>query len=104
MTPPLHVDHDLSHPETRTCTAGRRHRGAGNTHTATDSHAVLTNLTSFDNAGYLDSRPLLTLDLRHQRLRPAHAQMHAFRNDRSARLILGRRTGRKHVPLRASGD
>src|SRR6185503_10026440 len=101
--PALDVDEVLASARAgRPHGAARPRRCARNAHAAAEVDA-LSGLALLHEPGDLDLRSLVRFDLRDQLLRPAHAQVHSFRNG-GTRRILGAGAGSENHALRASGD
>src|SRR5262249_61866419 len=96
LSPALDVDEDL--------TAARRESTVSDAPPAADPDAIGAVLVLLHDAGQLDHRALVQLDLVDQFLRTVHAQVHAFGDVVVAAGFVPRpRADREDVALRAAG-
>src|SRR5713101_4639682 len=78
--PALDVDEDLTDDGVARQAAARGRRTWRNPYAAADADTVRFVLAFLHEASDLDHRTFVSFDLRHDLLRPVHAQMHAFGN------------------------
>src|SRR4030095_9578388 len=100
-TPPLDVDERLISDGARRLAADARRRSRGDSHAA-NPHAAGLELAALHDAGDLDHRSLVPLDLRHQLLRTVHANVRALGNIGAAGLFFGAARSGEDLALRAS--
>src|SRR5438270_11744818 len=99
--PALDVDEGLAAARTQAAAC----RPGSDAYAAADRDSVRSVLPFLHQAGDLDHRAFVGLDLRHRLLRPVHAQLHAFGNvEVAAGLVCRPRADREDIAFGASGN